>query len=82
MMCRVLGYVSSSLQLDDWSSGVTGGLGIGLLMTIDVSVVNGHLHTTLARFTKYLTIYRKIIVKSTYGSDLQHAKISPRNITS
>jgi len=48
MMCRVLGYVSSSLQLDDWSSGVTGGLGIGLLMTIDVSVVNGHLHTTLA----------------------------------
>jgi len=27
-----------------------------------------------ARFTKYLTIYRKIIVRSTYDSDLKSAK--------
>jgi len=35
-----------------------------------------------ARFTKYLTIYRKIIVRSTYDSDLKSAKISSRNIVS
>jgi len=38
-----------------------------------------------ARFTKYLTIYRtiiyfKFIVRSTYDSNLQRAKISLRNI--
>ena len=33
-----------------------------------------------AQFTKYLTIYRKIIVRSTYDSDLQRAKTSFRNI--
>jgi len=27
-----------------------------------------------AEFTKYLTIYRKFIVRSTYGSDLESAK--------
>ena len=35
-----------------------------------------------AQFTKYLTIYRKIIVRSTYDSDLKSAKISFRNIVS
>ena len=34
------------------------------------------------QFTKYLTIYRKFIVRSTYDSDLQHAKTSFRNIAS
>ena len=35
-----------------------------------------------ARFTKYLTIYRKFIVRSTYDSDLKSAKISFTNIIS
>jgi len=35
-----------------------------------------------ARFTKYLTIYRKIIVRSTYDSDLKRAKTSFRKIVS
>ena len=35
-----------------------------------------------AQFTKYLTIYRKIIVRSTYDSDLQRAKTSFRTIVS
>jgi len=39
-----------------------------------------------ARFTKYLTIYRKVIakfvVRSTYDSDFKRAKISIRNIVS
>jgi len=35
-----------------------------------------------AKFTKYLTIYRKFIVRSTYDSDLKSAKISFRNIVS
>ena len=35
-----------------------------------------------ARFTKYLTIYRKIVVRSTYDSDLRRAKTSFRNIVS
>jgi len=33
-----------------------------------------------AQFTKYLTIYRKFIVRSTYDSDFKSAKISSRNI--
>ena len=37
---------------------------------------------TGAQFTKYLTIYRKIIVRSTYDSDLKRAKTSFRNIVS
>ena len=35
-----------------------------------------------ARFTNYLTIYRKFIVRSTYDSDLKSAKISFRDIVS
>ena len=35
-----------------------------------------------ARFTKYLTIYRKIIVRSTYDSVFKSAKISFMNIVS
>jgi len=35
-----------------------------------------------AQFTKYLTIYRKIIVTSTYDSDLKRAKTSFRNTVS
>ena len=35
-----------------------------------------------AQFTKYLTIYRKIIVRSTYDNDLQRAKTSFRDIVS
>ena len=42
------------------------------------------MYIAAARFTKYLTIYRKIsssfIIRSTYDSDLHRAKISPRNI--
>ena len=33
-----------------------------------------------AQFTKYLTIYHKFIVRSTYDSDFKSAKISSRNI--
>jgi len=36
-------------------------------------------HASGARFTKYLTIYRKIIIRSTYDSDLQCAEISLRD---
>ena len=41
----------------------------------------------MARFTKDLTIYRKIIIPrlivgSTYDGDLQRAKLFPRNIAS
>jgi len=32
------------------------------------------------RFTKYFTIYLEFIVRSTYDSDLQRAKISLRNM--
>jgi len=35
-----------------------------------------------ARFTKYLTIYHKFIVRATYDSDERRAKISLRNIVS
>ena len=38
-----------------------------------------------ARFTKYLTIYRKVIIvyrRSSYDSDLKSAKISFTNIVS
>ena len=35
-----------------------------------------------AQFTKHLTIYRKIIVRSTYDSDLQRAKSSLGNMVS
>ena len=35
-----------------------------------------------AKFTKYLTIYRTIIVRSTSDSELQRAKTSFRNIVS
>jgi len=35
-----------------------------------------------ARFTKYLTIYHTIIVRSTYYSDLKRAEIPLRNIVS
>jgi len=44
--------------------------------TLEISVDQG------AQFTKYLTMYRKIIVRSTYNSDLKSAKISFRNIIS
>ena len=37
---------------------------------------------TGAQFTKYLTIYRKIIARSTNDSDLKSAKVSFRNIVS
>ena len=41
-----------------------------------------YLHDSGAQFTKYLTIYRKFIVRSTYDSDLKRVKTSFRNIVS
>ena len=36
----------------------------------------------MARFTKYLTIYHKTIIRPTCASYLERAKLFPRNIAS
>jgi len=49
---------------------------------LSLSIKSGHATQPGAQFTKYLTIYRKFILRSTYDSDLKRAKIYFRNIVS
>jgi len=51
----------------------------GLLSSMFVCCYSNGNDRPGAQITKYLTIYHKIIVRSTYDSDLKSAKISFRN---